>query len=150
MRKRSRGLWAILFGIPVLLILPVALIGSAVYQTGTIEFRVLEKHDGGVSVGGSIPAIIVPIAMHLAPHEILDEIHCELDGEAEWVLDVLQVSLEELSRIPDCVLVDVRSDDEIVTIEKRSGKLEVNVDTPDEVISISVPIGALTAIADIL
>ncbi len=150
MQKRSRGLWAILIGIPVLLALPVVLIGAAVHQTGTIEFRVLEKHDGGTSIGGSIPAVILPIAAHIAPHHILNEIHAELDEEAEWALDVMQATLEELSGIPDCVLVDVRDGNDIIQIEKRDGKLELTVDTPDEAVSVSMPIGALAAIADVL
>ena len=36
--KRSRMLWVILFGLPVLVVLPVALLGSSLGHGGDIEF----------------------------------------------------------------------------------------------------------------
>jgi hypothetical protein len=147
MKKRSRGLWVVLFGVPALLLLPVALIGSAVHQQGTIEFRVHEKHDG-LSVGGKVPAILVPIAMRCAPSDVRSEIRCELDGEAAWALEAAQAAIRELSGIPDGILVDVRTSTEVVTIRKKDGNLVIDIDTPDEKVAASVPLRSLAALAD--
>ncbi len=148
MKKRSRGIWVVLFGLPLLLILPVARLGSAMVHTGTIDVRVTEKGEDGTSIGARIPAIVVPIAFHIAPDDILDEIRCEMGGEAAWTLDVVRAAVDELSGVPDCTLVEVRTPTEIVTVEIRSGKMEVQVDTPDEAITASVPLRSLSAFAN--
>ena len=148
MKKRSRGLWAILFGLPALLAVPVVLIGSSVYQAGTIEVRVVEKSRDGVAIGATIPAIAVPLALRLAPAGVMDEFRSELGSDGRWAMDVARAVAEELSAIPDGVLVDVRTRTEIVTVEKRDGKIELNVDTPGETVRASVPLRAVSALVD--
>ena len=134
MPSKPRTLFAILFGVPILLFIPVWVIGSSVYQAGTIEFSVHEKGPNGCQISGSIPAAVVS-----ALDEIRHEMHCEI-GDAT---KIVEAALNELSRCPDGVLVDVRTDTEVVTIEKRNGSIRVDVDTPGEKVQASVPLSAM-------
>jgi hypothetical protein len=142
-RRKPRTLFVILFGLPLLLITPLVLVGSSVYHSGTIEVRVVDKTGEGCCVGAHVPAVVVPLALRLAPGHVLDEIRGELDEEAIMGLEIARAVLEELSRAPDGVLIDVRTRTELVAIEKRDGKLRVYVDTPDEVVQASIPLGTL-------
>jgi hypothetical protein len=147
--KRSRMLWAVLFGLPALLVLPVVLIGSSLDLGGDIAFRVIEKGPGGTSVGGHVPAALVPVVMHCAPHDVLAEIRAEVgnDRDATRALDMMCAVVDELSRVPDGVLVEVRTEEEIISIEKRGGSLHVDIDTPDEVVQASVPLRTIRSVA---
>ena len=140
MKTKSRSLFVIVFVVPLLLLLPVALIGSSVYRAGSIEFSVQEKHPGGCSISGKVPAILVPAALHLAPSCALEEARAEIRCELGDAFEIVRAAARELSRCPDGVLVEVRSACELVTVEKRNGRLEVHVDTPDEVVHAAVPL----------
>ena len=137
--KRSRTLWLILFGVPLLLVTPVVLIGSSLRTSGMIRVQVHEKNEG-CSFRMNVPAAIVPVALSIAPNEIWAEIHHEMGRDGRRALPIARAALRELSNCPDGVLVDVRSRDEIVTIEKRNGTVQILVDTPDEVVRVSVPL----------
>jgi hypothetical protein len=141
--KRKGGLWVVLFGIPALLVLPIAIVGSGVYAPGTIDVQVVEKGSGGTSVGLHVPAMIVPAALHLLPECTVDDIRVELDDEARQALRIAGAIMEKLEECPDGVFVDVQDATDVVTIEKRNGQIHVYVDTPDETVRCSMPIGTL-------
>ena len=138
--KKKNSLWVILFGLPALLILPFALIGSNVYSTGMIDVEVLEKSPNGTSIGIHVPAMAVPAALHLMPHVTIDEVCMEMDGEARQALAILDEVADELTRVPDGVFVEVIDGGDYVTIEKTNGKIVIFVDTPQERVNISVPV----------
>ena len=140
MKAKPRTLFAILFGIPILLLAPAWVIGSKLGHAGTIEFTVHEKGPDGCQIAGSVPAILVPAAIHLTPHSALEEIRRELRCEFGDAAQMARAALEELSRCPDGILVDIRTPTEVVTIEKRDGRIRVDVDTPDEKVQAAVPL----------
>jgi len=142
MRKKtgSKKLFAILFGIPILLVAPMALLGASVVRNGVVNVEVLEKGEHGTSVEVKIPGAVVPVAMHFLPECVVNDVRCEMDEEARAALAVARGALRALGRSPDGVYVDVRSRDEIVRVEKSGNDLRVYVDTPDEVIRVSIPI----------
>ena len=144
--KSGRMLWVILFGIPALLMVPVVLIGSSVFQAGTIEFEVVEKGPHGSSVSAIVPASVIPIALALTPNDLLDEVRCEVDGEAAYALEIAKVAWKELARCPDGVFVEVLDGEDYVTIEKRGGEMLVFVDTPSETVRLSVPLHTVTSL----
>jgi len=146
MSAKPRTLFAILFGIPILVLAPIWLVASKIPGAGAIEFAVYEKGPHGCRVAGSVPAILVPAAMFLTPDSALDEIRCELPTEFGDAAKIARAALRELARCPDGVLVDVRTDTEVVTIEKRNGSLRVHVDTPDENVHAAVPLSALRSV----
>lgn len=143
MKKRNRMLWTILFGVPALIVLPLALVGSSVMTAGSIDISVVEKNGGGSSVGIHIPALLAPAAVHLMPEVTVDDIRMEMGPEARQALVLAGAVIGELEKLPDAVFVDVMDDTDIVTIEKRSGRLHIYVDTPDETVKIEVPLRAV-------
>jgi hypothetical protein len=48
--------------------------------------------------------------------------------------------MQQLAKVPDTVLVEVRDRDEHVRIEKRGGRILVDVDSPREEVHVGVPI----------
>lgn len=144
MKRNNRTLWVILLGIPALLVLPVAIVGSSLVTGGSIELQVYEKHDGGCHVGMTIPAGIVPIACRLVPNVVIDDVRLDLDDEARQALRIAEVVADELRGVPDGVFVDVIDGTDIVTIEKVDGNLKIFVDTPDETVRLSVPLGTVS------
>lgn len=143
MKKSNRMLWAILFGVPMLIVLPLALAGSSVLTPGDIDVRVIDKTGGGSSVGIHVPALLVPAAVHLMPQVTVDDIRMEMGPEAEMALELAAAVLGELDNVPDGVFVDIMDRTDIVTIEKRAGKLLIYVDTPEETVKVEVPIRAV-------
>ena len=146
MNSQSRKLFLILFGAPLLLAIPVVLLGSSIFQAGTIEFEVHEKHPGGCSLEATIPAALVPVAMRLAPAQAMHEVRAEIDTEIGDCMKIARAVLKEISRCPDGVFVDVRTACEVVTVEKRNGRLEVTVDTPHELVRASVPLHTVASV----
>lgn len=140
MKAKPRTLFAILFGIPILLLAPAWVIGSKLGHAGTIEFSVHEKGPDGCQISGSVPAILVPAAVRLTPDSVLEEVRHELRCELGDAAEMARAALEELSRCPDGILVDVRTPTEVVTIEKRDGHIRVDVDTPHEKVQAAVPL----------
>jgi hypothetical protein len=141
MRPQGRKLFLIVFGIPLLLAVPFVLLGTTVVREGMMEVHVAER-SGGQTVDVRIPAAIVPAAAGLWRTCSVGNADCRIDPEARAALHVASDILGVLGRTPDGVLVEVRTRDEIVLIEKRGGMLHVNVDSPDDVVQLKVPLGA--------
>jgi len=146
MSPASRKLFLLIYGLPALLVVPIAFVGSSVYRAGTISVDILEKHPGGTELGARIPAALVPVAIHLAPCHLLREARQEIDREAPWALAAARAAWKELSRCPDGILVDVQDETDIVTIEKRGAKLLVSVDTPDETVHLELPFHTVSSV----
>jgi len=117
-----------------------------VYHAGIIEVEVREKGENGSSLSVSIPGAIVPVAMHFIPECTIDDVRCEIGGEARVAIDIAREALRSISHAPDGVYVDIRTVDEIVRIEKEGAVFRVFVDTPDELVRLSVPIGVASSV----
>jgi hypothetical protein len=141
MAPRTRTLLAIVFGLPLLVAVPLALVGARILQAGTLEVHVVEKGPAGDSVDVRVPAAILPAVATVAPMCSLGG--CRLDPDARLALRVAADVLDALRAAPDGVLVDVRTRDEVIRIEKRDGKIEVAVDSREEVVHASMPLGAI-------
>jgi hypothetical protein len=150
MKSKSRSLFVILFGVPILFVLPVAMLGASVFHAGSIDIEVYEKYPNGSSIEATLPAAVIPIALRFIPNEVLEEVRCEVGAEAPYALDVVRAAIREISRCPDGVFVDVQSADEVVVIEKIDGKMQVLVDTPGEMVRISVPLHTVSSFVSVI
>ncbi|MBZ0266927.1 hypothetical protein K8I85_02125 [bacterium] len=139
MKSGSARLFAILFGLPLVLVVPVALLGASVFQAGTIDLEVLEKGEDGMSLGVTVPGALVPVAMRFIPECTIDDVRCEIGAEGRAAIRMAEAALQSLRGAPDGVYVDVRTQDEIVRVEKKGNRFHLYVDTPDECIRASVP-----------
>jgi len=140
-RKSSRKLFGILFGLPLILIVPVALVGSSVYHAGVIEVDVREKGEYGSSIRLTVQGAVVPLALRFIPECHIDGVRCELGEDARMALELGEAAVRTLGQAPDGVYVDVRTRDEVITVEKRRGSFEVHVYTPDETVRLKIPVG---------
>jgi len=143
MTRTHKTLLAILAGL-------ILLLGGTAYATyraftshGLITVDVSEKSMGGGRVRLVLPGVLLhagTAAMQLAPDHELRKIRCEI-GE---VAPMMQVVADELEAMPDDVtLVRVESEDEYVYIRKKDGHLVIDVETEDEDVHVSLPIGAV-------
>ena len=141
MRPQGRALFAILFGLPILVALPIALIGSKFLAAGTVEVHVVEKGAGGGTVDVRVPASFVPLAVGLGTACRFEG--CRFDEPTKEALQIADAVIGAMAGAPDGVLVDIRNRDEVVKIEKVEGALRVHVDTAEELVRASVPLGAV-------
>ena len=114
----------------------VVLAGAVVYNTGAIRVDVREKHPNGDHVRLWIPAVVLPISVHVVPKDKLREAS---DKIRPW-LPTIKAATEELSRCPDTTLVQVDSKSEHVHIAKVGDSLVIDVDDPGETVHVSLPI----------
>lgn len=149
MRTKGRTLFLILFGVPILVAAPLVFLGAWIVRDGMMEVHVLER-DGGCSVDLSLPAAVIPAAAGVVRVCGAGETELHLDAESREALRMAADVLAAMRHGPDGVLVDIRTRDEVVLVEKRGGSLEVRVDTPDELVRLKVPLGAARAALDLI
>jgi len=142
MSKGTRLFLLIVLGSVVLGLATVGAAVAAVYQAGTIAVEVQERDGSRINVG--VPAGLARVAIALAPDSVLDEVSAELGPWAPAV----RAGWDELEKIPDCVLVEVVTDDEHVTIEKSGSSLLVHVDADGMNLRVGVPLGTVGSILD--
>ncbi len=148
MRTKGRSLFVILFGLPILLAAPLFLLGSWIVRDGMMEVHVQQRD--GCSVDVSLPAAIVPAAAGMVRVCGAGEVDCRIDAETREALRMAADVISAMRHGPDGVLVDIRTRDEVVLVEKLGGSLQVHVDTPDEVVRLKVPLGAARAALDLI
>jgi hypothetical protein len=138
-------LFVILFGIPLVMAAFTAASIAMISRAGTLEVSIHQKGCGG-HIGMRLPAAILPAAMAIASVSIPRDAECESHsismGQREVPCDVLAAALAELPHCPDGVLVEIRTREEVVLVEKRAGRLIARIDTPDETVSAAIPLHA--------
>lgn len=114
------------------------LAGALVFHEGVITVNVREKRPGGDHVHFFVPATIVPLGMSLAPRDKL----AHATHHAREFLPAMRIGAQELAKCPDTVLVEVidQRGQEHVRIEKRGGRILIDVDSPREEVHLAVPL----------
>ena len=118
-------------------------VGGIVADAGMIGVRVHEKKPDGTNLRLYVPAILVPVAMKIAPERELDRAAMR----AKEFLPALRIAVEELERIPDGPLVEVQSPREHVSIVKSGGSLVVDVDDAHDTVHVTVPLKMVSNLA---
>jgi hypothetical protein len=113
--------------------------GAYTFHEGVIRIDVDEHRAGGSHAHMWVPAAAVPMAMHLVPQKHLREA-AEHSREA---LPIAHAILKELKKYPDVDLVEVVDDEQHVQIRTRNGKLQIDVEGPDERVHLLVPLSTL-------
>jgi hypothetical protein len=144
MTRKTRTLFAILFGVPLLLVLPLAFLGASILVAGDVEVHVAEKGECAETVDIRVPAALLPALVRLTPVGAVAK--CHMEPEARRACRLATALLRALEDAPDGVYVDVRTRDEIVLVEKKDGALRVDVDTPEEVVHAAAPLRAVRSV----
>jgi hypothetical protein len=139
--RRAAGTVAI---VTLLLLTMGAGLSWAVNRAGVIEIDLRSKGSGGTDIHGlRIPGPLVEAALVCVPHSVFAEAREEMGDWGAFLRKTCQV----LAKQDDFTLVEVRSNDEAVTIRKEGNQLVIDVDTADERVHVKVPIGLAEAVA---
>ena len=118
-------------------------VAGIVADAGIITVHVNQKRAEGNNIHLFVPAILVPLGVKFAPQRELERVM----RRSKEFMPALRIAAEELDRMPDCVLVEVKSPREYVHIEKSGGSLLVDVDNDRESVHVSVPLKMVRSVA---
>jgi len=113
-------------------------------REGVVNVRVIEKQPQGLHLHVIAPAMLAPIAVHLAPQRAL----ANAAQQIQPYMPVIRAALDGLRDSDDVVLVEVKEPGEHVEVEKLSGSIIVDVDDPGETVHVSTPIRAISSTVD--
>jgi len=121
----------------------LVLAGAYTFHEGVIRVDVDEYRSGGSHVHLWVPAAAVPMAMHFVPGEHLRH----ASEQAREALPVLHAIVKELKKYPDADFVEVVDHAQHVHVRTLGGKLQIDVDAPDEKVHVLCPLSAIEDVA---
>lgn len=108
---------------------------------GVVNVKVVEKQPHGVHIHLIAPAMLAPIAVRIAPRNVLADAAREIQPH----LPEIQAALDGLRDTDDVVLVEVRDPGEHVEVQKAGRSIIVDVDDAENTVHVSAPIGAIAS-----
>ncbi len=121
----------------------VALAGAYVVREGAVRIAVDEHAPGGKHIHLLLPAALVPVGMKFIPDQKLRQV----TAQARPWLPAIKVTSQELARLPDSDLVEVRDAEQHVSISKHRALLVIDVQSPHESVHVSVPLRTVNRLA---
>lgn len=132
----------ILLGKIMLGVAGVGLAGASVLcSEGLVHVKVIEKEPQGVHINVIAPAMLAPIAVHLAPQREL----ARAARQIQPYMPVIRAALNSLRESEDVVLVDVNEPGQHVEVMKSGGSIVVDVDDEGETVHVATPIRAISS-----
>ena len=117
----------------------IVLAGTYTMREGVIRIDIDEFRSGGSHVHMWVPAAAVPMAMHLVP----DKHWRPASEQAREAIPILHAIVKELKKYPDADFVEVMDHDQHVRIRTHDGKLQIDVDAPDEKVHVLCPLSTI-------
>jgi hypothetical protein len=108
---------------------------------GVVNVKVVEKKPQGARIHVIAPAMLAPIAVHLAPQRALENAARGIQPN----LPAIRAALDGLRDSDDVVLVEVKEPGEHVEVAASDGSIVVDVDDAEETVHVSAPIGAISS-----
>jgi hypothetical protein len=122
------------------------LAGMYSFHQGVIRVSVDEHRSGGGHFHLVLPAAAVPMATHFVPDRHLSH---AFEEAGPW-LPAVRTLAKELRRYPDADFVEVTDASQHVRVRTRDGKLQIDVESPDETVHISCPLATLDDLSSAL
>jgi hypothetical protein len=120
----------------------VGLAGAGVLcSEGVVNVKVTEKQPQGLRLHVIAPAVLAPIAVHLAPQRCL----AQAAREVQPYMPEIRAALEGLRESEDIVLVEVKEPGEHVEVAKWGASIVVDVDDAGETVHVSAPLRAISS-----
>jgi hypothetical protein len=117
----------------------LVLAGAYTMREGVIRVDVDEYRSGGSHVHLWVPAAAVPMAMRFVPGKHIRH----ASEQAREALPVLHALVKELKKYPDANFVEILDHDQHVRVRTYEGKLQIDVDAPDEKVYVLCPLSAI-------
>jgi hypothetical protein len=117
----------------------VVLAGAYTMREGVIRIDVDEFRSGGSHVHMWVPAAAVPMAMHLVP----DKHWRHATDHAREAMPILHALVKELKKYPDAEFVQVDDGDQHVRMRTVGGRLQIDVDAPDQKVHVLCPLSTI-------
>jgi hypothetical protein len=105
------------------------------FRQGVFRVDVDENRHGGSHVHFLAPATVIPMAVHLVPKECLRDAGAEA---GQW-MPLMHSLSKELAKYPNTEFVEVQDGDQHVRVRTHNGKLQIDVDAPDEHVHVVCP-----------
>jgi hypothetical protein len=139
MRPGTRLVLAILLGIGVLTAGTGAAAAYAWQHAGTFRMCVHESGESGSDLTMTLPGALLDAAITLCP--IPERFGPDgIDSTLQGLEPLLRAMADEIDRMPDAVLVDVRDGGERVRIAKHGEEIHVRVISVGERVEIDLPV----------
>ena len=117
----------------------LVLAGAYTMREGVIRIDVDEFRSGGSHVHMWVPAAAVPMAMHLVP----DKRWRHATDHAREAMPILHALVKELKKYPDAEFVQVDDGDQHVRMRTVGGRLQIDVDAPDQKVHVLCPLSTI-------
>jgi len=117
----------------------IVLAGAYTMREGVIRVDVDEYRAGGSHVRLWVPAAAVPLAMHFVPSKHMRH----TSEQAREALPVLHAFVKELKKYPDAEFLEVVDRDQHVRMRTHGGKLQIDVEAPDQKVHVLCPLSAI-------
>jgi hypothetical protein len=121
----------------------VAFATAYTFREGVIRVDVDEFRQGGSHVHVWVPAAAVPVALHFAPKEHMQEAAVHI----EPFMPTIRALAKELRKYPEVTFVDVQDGKQHVKVGTHNGKIQVDVESPDESVHVACPISTVEEVA---
>jgi hypothetical protein len=119
------------------------LAGAYTMREGVIRIDVDEFRSGGSHVHMWMPAAAVPMAMHFVPSKHMRH----ASQQAREALPILHAFVKELEKYPDADFVEIDDNNQHVRMRTHGGKLQIDVDAPDEKVHVLCPLSTIEDVA---
>ncbi|HKW16944.1 MAG TPA: hypothetical protein VJO35_05500 [Terriglobales bacterium] len=117
----------------------VLVAGAAVSSEGFIHVKVHEKQADGTNLNLIVPAALATTALHFVPAR---DLGARDSAQLRQCLPIIDAAIPALRDAPDGVLVEVVDAQDHVLVQKIGGAVVVDVNDPEDVVHVSVPLGA--------
>ena len=122
----------------------LVLAGAYTFREGVIRVDVDEHRAGGSHVHVWVPAAAVPMTLHFVPRHHLQD----AADHAREFLTLSHVLIKELKKFPNADLVEVMDGPQHVQIRTHAGKLQVDVEDPEQNVHVLVPLSTVDDVID--
>ncbi len=125
-----------------ILLVGLIIMAGVTLAPGFIWVDVQENYPEGTRIVLPVPVSFVNLGLMFAPNEALEEAASEVGPYAP----LIEAACQELERIPDTVLVEVRDGQERVIVEKRGDKIYVDVEDRHDRVHVSFPVSVVSSV----
>jgi hypothetical protein len=121
----------------------LVLAGAYTMREGVIRVDVDEFRSGGSHVHMWVPAAAIPMAMHFLP----DKQWHRASDQARDAMPILRAVAKELKKYPDAEFVEIDDRNQHVRVRTAGGRIQIDVDTPDEKVHVLCPLSTIEDVA---